>query len=98
MDGNPFFSFLSIRFAARMFAPTASPDEIVTMSAMISVFVPTAASESALPKYPATAVSAALKSCCTILLSAMGSVNYKSFPASGPCSISISEAFISYPL
>lgn len=57
----------------------------VTIRAMISVFVPTAASASALPNLPATAVSAALNSCCTMLLSAIGSVNRSSLPASGPC-------------
>mgnify|MGYP002535757878 FL=1 len=57
----------------------------VTIRAMISVFVPTAASASALPKLPTTAVSAALSSCCTMLLSAIGSVNRSSLPASGPC-------------
>lgn len=57
----------------------------VTIRAMISVFVPTAASASALPKLPTTAVSAALNSCCTMLLSAIGSVNRSSLPASGPC-------------
>ena len=63
----------------------------VTIRAMISVFVPTAASASALPKLPTTAVSAALNSCCTMLLSAIGSVNRSSLPASGPCSISSSD-------
>ena len=72
-----------------------SPQETVTISAMISVFVPTAASASASQKYPTTAVSAALKSCWTMLLSATGSVKRSSFPVKAPCSISMSVVFIS---
>ena len=79
--------------ASSTFAPMESPEETVTISAMISVFVPTAASASAFSRKPTTTISAALKSCCTMLLSATGSVNASSFPARPPCSISISASF-----
>lgn len=50
-----------MRFAISTFAPIDSPDETVTISATISVFVSTAASAPGLPNSPTTAVSAALK-------------------------------------
>ena len=66
-----------MRFAIKMFAPMDRPEDSVTIKAMISVFVPTAA----------------LNSCWTMLLSAIGRVKSSSFPLSGPCSMSISEVF-----
>ena len=53
-------------------------------------FVPTAARALALLKCPTTAVSAALNNCCTMLLSAIGSVKSSSFFNNLPYSISTS--------
>lgn len=77
--GSFSFLFCPIKFAISIFAPIDKPDEIVTISAIISVFVPTAASAFESSKNPTTAVSAALKSCCIMLLKAIGSVNNNSF-------------------
>lgn len=90
MAGRSPVRLLPMRLAISTFAPIASPDDTVTISATISVFVPTAASAPGRPNRPTTAVSAALNSCCSILLSAMGSVNRISFLESNPCSISMS--------
>lgn len=54
-------SLRPILLATNKFAPMARPVETDTISATISVFVPTAASASVLPKRPTMAVSAALK-------------------------------------
>lgn len=51
-----------IRCAIHTLAPTAKPAERLTNNATISPFVPTAASASGLPNFPAIAVSAELKS------------------------------------
>lgn len=48
--GSSSISFCPMRFAIKMFAPMDRPEDSVTIKAMISVFVPTAASAPSLPK------------------------------------------------
>ncbi len=89
------FSLWSFPMSAAIntLTPTASPEDVVTISAMISVLVPTAAKAFASPKYPTTAVSAALNNCWRMLLRAMGRVNSNRFLVRGPCSMSIFADF-----
>ena len=48
--GSSAVSFRPMRFAIKMFAPMDRPEDSVTIRAMISAFVPTAASAPSLPK------------------------------------------------
>ena len=63
MNGSSCFLPLPIHLAAAMLAPTESPDDTVTIMAIISAFVPTAARAFDELKKPTTHVSAELKSC-----------------------------------
>ena len=78
-----------IYLAISTLAPTASPADKVTRRATISPLVSTAARAFAFPKCPTTEVSAALKSCWSILLSATGRAKNMILPVSGPWSISM---------
>ena len=78
--------------------PMESPTERQMKRAMSSPLMPTAASALASAKRPTTAVSAALKSCCSMPVRAMGMAKRIIFFTNGPSVICIASCFIAVSL
>ena len=81
--------------ATTTFAPMESPTKSVTIRLMTDALLPTAAMAWADANFPATAVSAELKSCCNIPDNAIGSARPHNLVNIGPLSISI-ECLLSF--
>ena len=71
-------------------APMAMPPNMVTMSPMRELLLPTAAMASFPTNRPITAISAALNSCCRIPVAATGSANRMILSPREPWIMSIS--------
>ena len=81
---------LPIREAIRTFAPMERPIKRPIRRLIRGALLPTAAMASLELNFPTTARSVAVKSCCRMLVAAMGRAKKISLSQSEPCSISIS--------